>query len=172
MGKPAESVAYGDFTEYVRRQRPALRRIAFRLTADWYEADDLVQRTLIALLSRWDDLDHHDRLGPYAHTVMSRLLISDRRAHRWSSEVLQEWPPEPDPLPDTSAYFAERLVLVSALQHLAPRQRAVVVLRYWQDKSVEETARQLGCMSSTVRSQTARGLATLRSLLEAELQGG
>jgi RNA polymerase sigma-70 factor (sigma-E family) len=172
MGKHEETAAYCEFTEYVRTQRPALRRIAFRLTADWYEADDLVQRTLIVLLSRWERLDQHDKIGPYVYTVMNRLLISDRRSHRWSSEILHEWPPEPDPALDTSAYFGDRLLLMNALEHLAPKQRAAVVLRYWHDRSVEDTAQALGCMCSTVRSQTARALATLRSVLEPELRGG
>jgi RNA polymerase sigma-70 factor (sigma-E family) len=171
-GEPKDYGAQDDLTEYVRRKRPALRRVAFRLTADWYEADDLVQRTLIALLARWDTLDDRDQIGPYAYTVMNRLFISDRRSHRWSNEVLHEWPPEPGSVPDAYAFFSDRLLLLNALADLAPRQRAAVLLRYWHDRSVEETAEALGCMSSTVRSQTTRALATLRSLLEPDLGDG
>ena len=69
-----------DFALFVRETRPALRRTAFRLSDDWYEADDLVQRTLMALHRHWDRLDRRDRIGAYARTIMLRLLISDRRS--------------------------------------------------------------------------------------------
>jgi RNA polymerase sigma-70 factor (sigma-E family) len=157
-----------EFTRFVTGSRPAMRRAAFQLTADWYEADDLVQRTLIALYRRWATLDRRDRLGAYAHRTMVRLVISDRRARRWSSEVLRASPPEPDPAPDVCAMVGDRLVLVDVLAVLGPRQRAAVILRYWEDCRVEEIATQLGCMSSTVRSQLARALTTLRSALRPE----
>lgn len=160
-----------EFSQYVSTHRPALRRFAFRLAADWYEADDLVQRTLIALHARWEGLDHRDKIAAYTHTVMVRLFISDRRSRRWSHEILHEWPPEPEPVYDAGASsFDDRLLLLSALRSLAPRQRAVVLLRYWDDRSVEETAQALGCVGSTVRSQTARAMATLRSMLEPDLR--
>lgn len=161
-----------EFTEYAKKARPGLQRIAFRLTADWHEADDLAQRTLIVLHERWETLERRDRIAAYVYTIMVRLLISDRRSQRWSSEILHEWLPEPAPAPDALALFGERLLLLDALADLSPRQRAAVVLRYWDDCSVEDTAQLLGCMSSTVRSQTARALATLRSRLEADLREG
>jgi RNA polymerase sigma-70 factor (sigma-E family) len=157
-----------EFTRFVRGTRPALRRAAFRLTADWYEADDLVQRTLIALYQRWASLEHRDRLAAYAHRTMVRLVISDRRTRRWSSEVLQARLPEPEPVPDVWAVLGDRLALVDVLAGLGPRQRAAVVLRYCEDRRVDEIATLLGCMSSTVRSQLARALTTLRSALAAE----
>jgi RNA polymerase sigma-70 factor (sigma-E family) len=160
-----------EFARYAEQARPGLRRTAFRLTADWHEADDLAQRTLIALHARWPSLRDHDRLAGYAHTIMVRLLISDRRAHRWSSEILAERLPEPAPEPDHSADLGDRILLLRALAELSPRQREAIILRYWEDRSVAETAAELGCMQSTVRSQTARALATLRSALEAADKG-
>ncbi|WP_433241379.1 SigE family RNA polymerase sigma factor [Streptosporangium sp. CA-135522] len=160
-----------EFSRYVKEARPALRRTAFLLSSDWYEADDLVQRTLIAIHGRWDSLEHRDKIAGYARTIMIRLIISDRRSHRWSREVLHELPPEPDPTPDPYTLLGDRLLLMRALSNLAPRQRAVVVLRYWEDCSVEETARAMDSMCSTVRSQTVRALATLRSTLQAEAKG-
>ncbi|GII02151.1 SigE family RNA polymerase sigma factor [Planobispora takensis] len=163
-----------EFAYFVRTIRPTLRRAAFQLSEDWYEADDLVQRTLMAIHRRWDVLDRHDGMGAYAHRVMRRLLISDRRSLRWSREVLTE--PLPDSVPGWDPYVqvGERMVLMEALADLGPRQRAAVVLRYWEDRSVEETARAMGSGSSTVRSQTVRALNALRSALGdgSEADGG
>ncbi|MFF5207184.1 SigE family RNA polymerase sigma factor [Streptosporangium sp. NPDC000396] len=160
-----------EFSRYVKEARPALRRTAFLLSADWYEADDLVQRTLIAIHGRWDALQHRDKIAGYARTIMIRLIISDRRSHRRTREILHDRPPEPEPTPDPYALLGDRLQLMSALAVLGPRQRAVVVLRYWEDRSVEETARAMGSGLSTVRSQTARALATLRSVLQGDAEG-
>ncbi|MDP9870309.1 MULTISPECIES: SigE family RNA polymerase sigma factor [Streptosporangium] len=160
-----------EFSRYVKEARPALRRMAFLLSADWYEADDLVQRTLIALHLRWDTLKDRDKLAGYARVIMTRLIISDRRSYRWSHEILHDLPPEPDSTPDPYAFLGDRLLLMRALADLAPRQRATVVMRYWEDRSVEETARAMGSRCSTVRSQTVRALATLRLALQAGADG-
>jgi RNA polymerase sigma-70 factor (sigma-E family) len=160
-----------EFSRYVRDMRPALRRVAFLLSADWHEADDLVQRTLIAIHARWDSLQCRDRMAGYAHKVMIHLLISDRRSHRWSREVLHDLPPDTGAAPDPYSLLGDRLVLMDALADLAPRQRTAVLLRYWEDRSVEETAQAMGSSSSTVRSQTVRALATLRTVLEADPDG-
>ncbi|MCT9933221.1 SigE family RNA polymerase sigma factor [Planotetraspora sp. A-T 1434] len=160
-----------EFARFVKEVRPALRRTAFQLSDDWYEADDLVQRTLMAIHRHWDTIEERDKIAAYARTIMTRLLISDRRSLRWSREILNDLPPEPEPTPDPYALLGDRMVLMDALAGLAPRQRAAVILRYWEDRSVEETARAMGSRSSTVRSQTVRALATLRSALEAEGDG-
>lgn len=157
----------GDFARFVKRTRPALRRSAFHLSRDWYEADDLVQRTLIALHRQWDTLEGRDRIGPYARQVMRRLYISDRRKMRWSREVLIGAVPETAVSDDPYFLVSERMALIDALAGLGPRQRATLVLRFWEDRSVEDTARALGNESSTVRSQTARALNALREALDA-----
>ena len=157
---------HGDeFTRYATRARPVLHRTALGFTADWHEAEDLVQRTLMALYMRWDGLERRDKIASYAYTVMVRLFISDRRSPRWSNEILSDRPPDAEPAPDVFARLGDRLLLADALDGLPPKQRAAMMLRYWKDYSVEETAEVLDCGSSTVRSQTARALATLRSLL-------
>ncbi|ACZ89694.1 RNA polymerase sigma-E factor [Streptosporangium roseum] len=157
-----------EFSRYVKEARPGLRRTAFLLSSDWFEADDLVQRALIAIHGRWESLEHRDRITGYARTIIIRMIISDRRSHRWSREALAEALPEPEPAGDPYALLGDRLVLMRALAALGPRQRAVVVLRYWEDRSVEETALAMGSGGSTVRSQTARALSTLRSVLRGE----
>ncbi|MBG0829067.1 SigE family RNA polymerase sigma factor [Planomonospora sp. ID67723] len=160
-----------DFAHFVRNTRPALRRAAFHLSEDWYEADDLVQRTLMALHRHWDRLERHDKIEAYARTVMKRLIISDRRSLRRSREVLIELLPEPAPAADPYAMVGERMVLMEALAGLGPRQRATVVLRYWEDRSIEETAQAMGSGSSTVRSQAVRALNALRGVLRTGSDG-
>ena len=161
----------GGFSRYARQARPALRRTAFLLTGDWHEAEDLVQRTLIALHRHWDRLERHDRISGYVRAIMIRLVYSDRRSQRWSREVPHELPPEPEPLADPYTLVVDRILLMNALAGLGPRQRAAVVLRYWEDRSVEETASAMGSEGSTVRSQTVRALATLRTALTAASDG-
>lgn len=157
-----------EFSLYVKRVRPALRRWAYQLSGDWDEADDLVQKALIALYGHWDALERHAELAAYTRKIIFRLVVSDRRTARRSREVVQDLLPEPDPAPDLSASLGERLALTSALAHLGARQRTVVFLRFWADLSVGEVAGALGCSRGTVRSQTSRALATLRSMLQAD----
>lgn len=154
-----------EFSRYVREARPALRRAAFMLSADWHEAEDLVQRTLMAIHRRWDTLERRDRIAAYARTIMVRLISRDRRSHRWSREILHERPPEAESVSDPYSSVIDRLLLMKALAALGPRQRTAVVLRFWEDRSVAETAWAMGSEGSTVRSQTVRALATLRSAL-------
>ena len=84
-------------------------------------------------------------------------------------ELVQDQLPEPDAHADEHERLDDRLLLLSALAQLAPGQRAVIVLRYWEDLSAEQTAHLLGCSSATVRSQALRALATLRAILEGDL---
>jgi RNA polymerase sigma-70 factor (sigma-E family) len=154
-----------EFSRYVRARRPSLRRTAFLLVNDWHEADDLVQKTLVAVYRRWDALDRREALAAYTRRAMLRQFISERRSKRWSREFCSADPPEPPPAADETAGLPDRLVLLNALAELAPRQRAAVVLRYWEDLSVDETAHLLKCSPATIRSQTTRALATLRAAL-------
>lgn len=153
------------FSRYVRGARPALRRHAFVLVGDWFAADDLVQQTLITIYRRWERLERHGELAGYARTVMVRHFISDRRKHRWTRETLKDSLPEPDPAPEETARVGDRIVLLTALATLSPRQRSLIYLRYWDDLSVEEAARIMKCSSSTVRSSTSRALGILRGRL-------
>lgn len=153
------------FARYVRGARPALRRNAFILVGDWFTADDLVQQTLMVLYRRWERLERHDVLSGYARTVMVRLFISERRAHRWTREVLHDSPPESEPAPEEAARVGDRLMLLGALATLTPKQRGLVYLRYWEDLSIEETAQIMNCSPATVRSSASRTLRILRERL-------
>jgi RNA polymerase sigma-70 factor (sigma-E family) len=158
------------FSRWVKQARSDLRRRAFLLCGDWFGADDLVQNTLIKLYRRWNDLERREELGAYTRTIMFRTFISERRTHRWSRELIQDRVPEPPPLADGQVHLGDRYLLLGALAQLGPRQRAAIILRYWEDLSVEETARTLGCSTATVRSQASRALTTLRCMLEPEYQ--
>jgi RNA polymerase sigma-70 factor (sigma-E family) len=154
------------FTQYVKAIQPDMRRQAYLLCGDWYEADDLVQQTLIKVLLRWETLDRRDELAAYTRTVLVRTFISDHRASRWSREFLADRLPEPDPLPDIQERLADRLLLLDAVARLGPRQRAAIILRFWEHLSAEEAAATLGCSETTIRSNTLRALVRLRSLLQ------
>ncbi|WP_067460651.1 SigE family RNA polymerase sigma factor [Actinomadura macra] len=162
------------FVEYVEEARTELRRRAFLLCGDWFEADDLTQKTLMNLLRRWPHLDHDGELGSYTRTVLVHTFVSERRRARWSREIPSDHSPEAPSSADDQQQLENRIVLLDALSSLGDRQRAVIVLRYLEDLTVGEAADALGCSQSTVRSQTTRGLAALRKRLwpDQHRQGG
>jgi RNA polymerase sigma-70 factor (sigma-E family) len=151
------------YREYVQERIPHLRRLAYLLCQDWHLADDLLQETLVRLYLRWDRASQASDVNAFARTTLVREFLSERRTH-WSRRVVLV-----DTLPDHPAAAApdtaSKLAVRSALTGLAPRQRAVIVLRFYADLSVHETAGALGCSAGTVKSQTSKGLATLRRLL-------
>ncbi|WNM29182.1 SigE family RNA polymerase sigma factor [Streptomyces sp. Li-HN-5-11] len=153
------------FARYVVSARPALRRNAFVLMGDWFDADDLVQQTLITLYRRWERLERHEALSAYTRTVMVRLFIDERRRHRWTRELPQDSFPEPEPAPGEMARIGDRMVLLKALSSLTARQRSLVYLRYWEDLGIEEVAQIMGCSPATVRSSTSRAMRILREHL-------
>jgi RNA polymerase sigma-70 factor (sigma-E family) len=142
---------------------PRLGRIARLLTADAHLAQDLTQATLLAVYLRWPRVRLMAAPGAYAQRVMYTTFWS-WRGRRWTGERPTEHLPElaaPDPFAgsDTGAVHA-------ALSRLPRRQRAVVVARFYDDLSVEQTAGLLGCSTGTVKSHTARALHTLRGALD------
>jgi RNA polymerase sigma-70 factor (sigma-E family) len=149
-----------DFTAYVSAIRPRLRRQAFVLCGDWHEADDLVQDTFVALYGRWPKLVRRDELDQYARTILVRKFVSLRRRVRWRREIL--CPEPPDRPQDRDEARDLRMSMLARLRRLPPRQRAVVVLRFWEDLSVEQTAAVLGISAGTVASQSHKALAALR----------
>ncbi|MFC3690514.1 SigE family RNA polymerase sigma factor [Aquipuribacter hungaricus] len=149
----------GDFRQYVVQRQRSLLRLAWLLTGDWATAEDLVQTALVAVWPRWRRLGGGDQ----AHAYVRRVLVTtsrDWRARRWTGE-------QPvDQLPETTTSAQDdpddRLVLVAALQALPPRQRAVIVLRFFDDASEQATADALRCSVGTVKSQTSKALTALR----------
>jgi RNA polymerase sigma-70 factor (sigma-E family) len=152
-----------DFTEFAEAVVPGLRRLAYLLCHDWHSADDLVQATITRLFTRWSTAANADNLEAYVRTMLLREFLHDRRTS-WSRRVdlTGEPPVTIAPAPDTEV----ALDVAAAIRALPRSQRAVLVLRFHCDLSVEQTAAQLGCSQGNVKSQTARALAALRRTLE------
>lgn len=153
------------FAEYATARQAHLRRLAFLLCGDWHDAQDLTQTALMNLCRSWKRAERADSRDAYAHQVVVRAFLSQRRKQlrqqvRAAEFALRENRAGPD--------IGEpelRLTLLAALAQLAPRGRAVLVLRFWEDLSVEATAEALGCSPGNVKSLTSRTLARLRDIL-------
>jgi RNA polymerase sigma-70 factor (sigma-E family) len=146
------------FSAFVTVRWSSLVRTAYLLTGDHHEAEDLVQTTLVKLYPRWRGIREDEATG-----YLRQALINNNRSRLRRRRVVQLLTPF---LPETPAPVeADRDsdALVRALATLPERQRAVVVLRYWEDLSVEQTAYELGCSPGTVKSQASRALAKLRA---------
>lgn len=157
--------ADADFSRFVAGRWRALAHTAYLLTGDFHEAEDLVQATLVKVYPHWR------RLRPdTAEQYVRRALVNTNRSRHRRRRVVQLLLPS---LPDHCAVEnsaggpggadgGERDALVRALAALPERQRAVVVLRYWEDLPAEEVAATLRCSVGTVKSQASRALAKLR----------
>lgn len=161
-----------EFQEFAAGRTGQLFRTACLLTGgDRHLAEDLVQETLGRTYAQWHRTSWFapkgriDNPAGYAHTVLVRAFLSHKRRRSTSEQPVDE-------IPDGAAREADtllRLTLVDALGRLSPRDRAVLVLRFWEDRSVEETAEILHSSPGAVRTQTVRALARIRALLGAGL---
>lgn len=154
-----DSAAESAFREYVTRRMDVLRRAAYLLCHDWHTADDLVSVTITKLYRHWHRVGDAPRVDAYANKVLLRVWL-DERKRPWRREQPTEELPEASSV--ATLAVVDRAQLLDLLDTLPPRRRAAVVLRLYLDLSVEETAEILGCSTGTVKSQTARGLETLR----------
>jgi|SRR4051812_30093786 RNA polymerase sigma-70 factor (sigma-E family) len=152
------------YVEFVTARQTHLRRIAFAICGDWHRADDLLQTALTKLYVAWPRVQRRGTEEAYVRRIIVRANIDEhRRPWRRESLGLDGLDPvaaEHDP--------ADRTALFAALQSLPVMQRKTVVLRHWLDLSVEETARELGISTGTVKSHSARALARLHSVLTLE----
>lgn len=158
MGKDDE------FTMYVAARRRQLLGTAYLLCGDWHRAEDIVQTALTKLFLAWPRVRRKGTEDAYVRTVLVRTAI-DAHRRAWNREQAVETIPDraaPEPTD------ADRDGIVTALMALPPRQRATVVMRYWLDLSVDDTAAELGVNTGTVKSQAAKGLANLRTHLTDE----
>ena len=154
-----------DFETFAHARAPHLLRSAWLLCGDAHQAEDLVQETLAKVYVRW-----HRRLGTridnpaaYAQTTLVRTFLSARR-RRWSGELPYAEPPDVVH-PDRAAETDLQLLVAEALAGLAPTDRAVLVLRYLEDRSVSDVAGLLGVSEGAVRNRSMRALDRLRPLL-------
>ncbi len=151
-----------EFLAFAHARSASLRRTAFLLCGDWHHAEDIVQVALTKLFGAWRKVQRRDAVDAYARQIVVRVFLDDRR-RGWSREDPTEQLPEP--CSAASDRTEERIVLLAALDQVPPRQRAVLVLRFWEDLTVAETAEALRCSEGNVKSQTSRGLVALRALI-------
>lgn len=150
-----------EFGEFVDARALVMRRTAYLLCGDWHRAEDLVQTALTKLYVAWPRVRRDGAVDAYARKILVRAAIDEgRRGFRRKETVVDTLPETPVSAADPGDPEVRR-----ALAALPPGQRAVVVLRYWEDLSLTETARLLGRTEGTVKSQAAKGLAKLRELL-------
>ncbi len=147
-----------DFEVFVATRSPALLRTAYLLTGgNPHDAEDLVQSALVRAVPAWSRIRGNPE--PYVRRIMVNENVSRWRRHR-GREVLTDSPPDQAGSPDSGS---DEVELRRALAALAPRQRAVVVLRYYEDLTERETADLLGISVGTVKSQARDALARLRA---------
>lgn len=151
-----------DFRSWVAGHRSALRSTAFLLSGDWHLAEDLAQETLTRMYAVWPRVAPTGSPDAYARRVLVNLVI-DQRRRPWRREQPAEILPEPPAAPPPGD--GSREDLIAALREVPAGQRAVLVLRFWEDLSVEQTAHAMGTSTGNVKSQTSRGLDALRAAL-------
>ncbi|WP_062429998.1 SigE family RNA polymerase sigma factor [Herbidospora daliensis] len=151
-----------EFTDYVSARSAWLRQVAFLLCGDWHGADELLQVAVTRLYLNWSRVRAVENPDGYARTVLVNAYLAERRSS-WVRRVIPFTGDEERPAADGDLDGV--LDLRRALADLPPRQRAVLVLRYYCDLSVEETAVTLRCSQGNVKSQSARGIDRLRRML-------
>lgn len=151
-----------EFRCFTAARWPGLVRTAYLLTGDLGHAEDLAQTTLIKAYRSWNRVRRVDDIDAYVRKILvnaNRSRFRSKRPVEYSVAMV----PEHHAAPDASRAIEERDVLFAALAGLPPRQRAIVVLRYWEDLAEGDVAALLGCSVGTVKSQASRALAKLRT---------
>jgi len=158
-----------DFTGYVRARLAWLRRVAYLLCQDWQQADDLVQTAITSLYVHWRRASAMESTDGYARTILVRAFLSERRGG-WARRVTLAGQRRADV--QCIAQVRSHAGRFRQLAGLPPRQRATLVLRFYCDLNVDQAARVLGCSAGTVKSQTAKALASMRRALEPAFGAG
>ena len=156
-----------EFSEYVTLRWPPMLRTARLLTGEQALAEDLVQTALEKCFAAWPRLRAYEAADAYVRRTIVNTYLSWRRKRAWNEVPRDRF--DDRPAADAIDIVSQRSVLMDALAELAPRQRAVIVLRFYEDLSVQQTAELLGSSTGTVKSQTADALARLRDLLGDDL---
>ncbi|WP_328457750.1 MULTISPECIES: SigE family RNA polymerase sigma factor [unclassified Amycolatopsis] len=153
-----------EFRAYFEARAAVVRRTAFLLCGDWHWAEDLAQSALAKVYQHWGRLDRNGQVDAYVRKVLVRTLIDESRRRKRRPETVVDVVPE---IAGTVTGLEEAMDVRHALAALPPKQRAAVVLRYWEDLPVAETAAALGCSEGTVKSQVSKALGALRRTLAA-----
>jgi RNA polymerase sigma-70 factor (sigma-E family) len=158
-----------EFREFMHGRWPAMVRLAYALTGDQGHAEDVAQAAFARAYASWPKVRRTGNPEAYVR----RIVINENRNRfrkQRVTERLTDTPPEPGsgagPGADATSQYDERSALMAALRRLGPRQRTVVVLRYWLGLTEAEAAAELNCSVGTVKSQASRALATLRQSAE------
>jgi RNA polymerase sigma-70 factor (sigma-E family) len=149
------------YREFVMARMDPLRRTAYLLCHDWHTADDLVSTALLKLYRGWSAAQRADNLDAYVRRILLRSWLDERRRPWRRESATDDVPDHPAP-PVSPADLTRDRGLLDLLRNLPERRRAVLVLRFYCDLSVEETATTLGVSTGTVKSTTARALGALR----------
>jgi len=151
------------FEQFVAARGPSLLRLAYMLTHSPTQAEDLVQEALTSAYRRWDAVEVADSPEAYVRRILVNQALSWRR-RAWRNEIPAQLPEGPDgPADGVPHAVAERDLVWRIMAGLPARQRAVLVLRYYEDVPDEQIAHLLGCAPGTVRSLAARAFAALRA---------
>jgi RNA polymerase sigma-70 factor (sigma-E family) len=150
------------FGQYLASRQGRLLQTAWLLTGDWHLAEDLVQTAMVKLWPRWDRICAGGDPDAYVRRTLFTTYASWWR-RRWRAEVPTEVLPDRQPAPDAFADADLRQALAQLLPALPARQRAVLVLRYYEDLTETQVAEVLGVSVGTVKSQASKALARLRS---------
>lgn len=151
-----------EYVDFAIATRGRLRRAAYLICGDWDTASDIVQEALVRVYVAWPRIERRGGLHAYARRCVVNIAI-DRSRRRSNQELPSEHDVMDGPSGVADHGVPSREALMAALRQLAPRQRACVVLRYFEDLSVADTAQVLGISAGTVKSQTARALDALRA---------
>jgi RNA polymerase sigma-70 factor (sigma-E family) len=154
------------FEEYASSAWPSLYRYAYLLAGNHADAEDVAQQTLIKAHRSWSRVKGSDSPAAYLRRMLTNTYLSQRRPIGRRLEVLTDAPP--DPVPASATGPEERMALWPHVKSLPPRQRAVIVLRYYEDLSEQEIADALGCSPGTVKSTAHHALRALRAAIGSE----
>lgn len=160
-----------EFEAFVRGTAPQFYRTALLLTGDHHLAEDLTQATYVRIFASWGRVQRAGNPAGYTRVILMNTFLSHRRLRRSTerpapgADLAQSVAEHPE---DRSVWDADpstRVDLLAALAQLSPTDRAVLVARYWEDRSVAQTAHDLGLTESTVRTRARRALDRLRPLV-------
>jgi RNA polymerase sigma-70 factor (sigma-E family) len=151
------------FTAFVEAAAPRLRRTAYLMCRDWHLAQDLTQTTFAKMYASWSRIRRMADLDAYSRRVLMNAVF-DHRSRRSATELVVADPPASPP-PATGDTAELHVALMNALATLPVRDQAIVVLRHWEDQSVDSVAGILGVSASVVKMQNSRALSRLRAVL-------
>lgn len=158
----ASAAAADGFDLFMAERWPRLVRSAYLLTGDRHDAEDLAQAALVKIFSSWRRVRRADNIDAYVQRVLINCNSNRFRKRRLTENPVSDVPDGLHIVGDHADELGERSGFMTALAALSPRQRTVIVLRFYEDLTEAQTAAAMGCTVGTVKSQTARALARLR----------